>query len=668
MSRRILLGSIFSMALLIWSCKPFEAPITDVEIDFTDSIFQKIYDLQDRQISDSLYAYFEHKDPVYRYVAGLAFGSIKNKKAVDTLQRLLKDDAEAVRAITAYSIGQIGDPAGEDLLIQSFDQYDTIGFHKKSNKAILEAVGKCASKDFLLALSTIRTYQVRDTALVEGQAWGIYRFALRGITTPEGTNRMVEIVTNPAFPVYSRFIAANYLFRAKEIDLSTFSNTLSQTFLTETDVRIRMALAVALGKTNGSNEALNALLQQFSTESDYRVKCNILRALTKFEYGLVQNLVRSALKDPNTHVANRAAQFFIDAGIPEDATVYWRLAKDTLPWQTRLALYTAVNKHLPVYQADYRGAVNAELRQKFRTSRNPYEKAMALKALAEYGWNLRFIFREGFASNNPVIRTASMEALSTISRHADFNRIFGAGSRRITRELSLFFKQAIETKDPAMISVAASALRNPDRDFKRYIDSLHFLEDALKVLKLPKQAGTYLSVQKTLAFFKGETEPNEPSPAFNHPIDWDLLESLDPLPEAIIKTSRGHIRIRLLPEVAPGSVANFVQLTKDGFYNGKTFHRVVPNFVIQTGCPRGDGYGGLDYTIRSELPPLHYDDEGYVGMASSGNHTEGTQFFITHSPTPHLDGNYTIFAKVTEGMGVVHQIQIGDLIEELIIL
>ena len=94
---------------------------------------------------------------------------------------------------------------------------------------------------------------------------------------------------------------------------------------------------------------------------------------------------------------------------------------------------------------------------------------------------------------------------------------------------------------------------------------------------------------------------------------------------------------------------------------------LVPNFVVQGGCPRGDGYGSLDYSIRSELPPLSYDREGLVGMASAGNHTEGTQFFITHSPALHLDGNYTIFARVVDGMDVVHQIQPGSKIESIII-
>jgi cyclophilin family peptidyl-prolyl cis-trans isomerase len=121
----------------------------------------------------------------------------------------------------------------------------------------------------------------------------------------------------------------------------------------------------------------------------------------------------------------------------------------------------------------------------------------------------------------------------------------------------------------------------------------------------------------------------------------------------------------LYPERAPESVTSFLQLAGSGYYNGKAFHRVVPNFVIQTGCPRGDGFGGLDFTLRSELAETYYDDQGYVGMASAGPHTEGPQFFITHSPTPHLDGRYTIIGKVISGMDIVHRIEMGDTIKQI---
>ena len=124
--------------------------------------------------------------------------------------------------------------------------------------------------------------------------------------------------------------------------------------------------------------------------------------------------------------------------------------------------------------------------------------------------------------------------------------------------------------------------------------------------------------------------------------------------------------IRLFGEDAPNAVQNFVKLTEQGFYNGLTFHRVVPNFVIQGGCPRGDGWGWPGYTIRCEINGKHYLT-GIVGMALAGKDTGGSQFFITHSPQPHLDGRYTIFGEVVSGMDVVDRIERGDKILEIIL-
>jgi cyclophilin family peptidyl-prolyl cis-trans isomerase len=107
-----------------------------------------------------------------------------------------------------------------------------------------------------------------------------------------------------------------------------------------------------------------------------------------------------------------------------------------------------------------------------------------------------------------------------------------------------------------------------------------------------------------------------------------------------------------------------VKLVRKGFYKGLTFHRVIPNFVVQGGDPRGDGWGGPGYAIRSEFSLVNFE-RGMVGIASAGKDTEGCQFFITHSPAPHLDGRYTIFAKVVEGQDVVDRIQVGDTITDI---
>jgi len=146
--------------------------------------------------------------------------------------------------------------------------------------------------------------------------------------------------------------------------------------------------------------------------------------------------------------------------------------------------------------------------------------------------------------------------------------------------------------------------------------------------------------------------------------DWTYIENLQNRKFITIKTNKGDIKIELLPDAAPFTVMNFLKLAENNFYDGTVFHRVVSNFVIQGGDPSGTGYGGPGYSIRSELSPLTYET-GMVGMASSGKDTEGSQFFITHSATPHLDGKYTIFGKVIGGMDVVDEIMIGDYVEDV---
>jgi len=135
-------------------------------------------------------------------------------------------------------------------------------------------------------------------------------------------------------------------------------------------------------------------------------------------------------------------------------------------------------------------------------------------------------------------------------------------------------------------------------------------------------------------------------------------------PRALIRTAKGTIEVHLNVVEAPLTCASFVELARRGFYDGLTFHRVVPGFVVQGGCPRGDGNGGPGYTLRCEIGQRPYG-RGTVGMALSGKDTGGSQFFITHTPTPHLDGRYTVFGWVAAGMDAVDKVRQGDVIERV---
>ncbi len=136
--------------------------------------------------------------------------------------------------------------------------------------------------------------------------------------------------------------------------------------------------------------------------------------------------------------------------------------------------------------------------------------------------------------------------------------------------------------------------------------------------------------------------------------------------EVLMKTNRGDIVIELAPQHAPKTVNNFVFLIKEGYYDGVTFHRVIPDFVIQGGDPTGTGAGGPGYKFEDELfeNPLKHET-GMMSMANAGPNTNGSQFFITHSPQPHLDGKHTVFGKVTSSMDVVNAIKAGDVMEKV---
>lgn len=139
---------------------------------------------------------------------------------------------------------------------------------------------------------------------------------------------------------------------------------------------------------------------------------------------------------------------------------------------------------------------------------------------------------------------------------------------------------------------------------------------------------------------------------------------------AEIHTGKGVMKVKFYEEDAPKTVANFVKLAEEGFYDGLTFHRVIPNFVIQGGCPDGTGAGGPGYTIKCELDGNNqYHDRGVLSMAHAGRDTGGSQFFICHSRdnTVHLDRHHTCFGKVYEGVEVVDKIRQGDEIEKILI-
>ncbi len=656
--------ALFVLAYCFCACVPENVKYSDeIMIDHNQADFRAIFNYQDRLLSDSLYPYFKSSNPSVRYLAVNAFASIQSKESIDSIATLLEDPNLEVRAAAVYALGQIGTAKSEKYIIQAFKSQDTFDVNNVCNRNILEAIGKCGSESYLKALSTVKGYRDTDTLLIEGQCRGIYRYATRGMTIPDGTKKMVEVLNNSNIPSSTKLIAANYLFRAKNIDLAPYKFQLVE-FLSSNDPKIRMTIATALGKTQDL-EMLPYLINRLNIEEDYRVKSNIIRAFIHFPYIQVIETILPLINDQNPQVVKSALNYLSNSGNKNDALIYRQYITDSLNNKTKAGLYKVVLSNLPHYYTNTRSILQTEILELIEKTSDPYEKSNYIEALAYNPRAYQAIYDLAKENDVPIIGTTCATALGTLLSSENFVKVFKYQSTKTRKEIAILLRNLIELGDSGTMSAAAGAIYNPETQLKEIIDSTQYLLNAKNNLKLPKDIETYNEINRALCFLQ-DREYVKREFGFNHPIDWTALNNVSDSTRIVVKTSKGNFSMRLFQNKAPGTVANFLNLVNADFYDGNIIHRVVPNFVVQIGCPRGDGYGGLDYSIRSELPQMYYMDEGYVGMASSGIHTEGTQWFVTHSPTPHLDGRYTIFAKITEGMDVVLDLEIGDKILDLV--
>ncbi|HSB10426.1 MAG TPA: peptidylprolyl isomerase [Blastocatellia bacterium] len=268
---------------------------------------------------------------------------------------------------------------------------------------------------------------------------------------------------------------------------------------------------------------------------------------------------------------------------------------------------------------------------------------------------LRDILLDQLKNPDVFVRAASAELLgglgdpSEVVISAIYDAYKSARADKVNEARIAILEAADKLKHPMNIQVLSDSSRDDD-----YVVRLKAAE--LLRISSTEVSSTRLSI--------GKAETGHDRSYWRHIAE---LSAVRKNPGAVIHTKKGVVRIELFAADAPMTVDNFMRLARSGFYDGLAFVRVVPNFVIQGGDPRGDQNGGPGYQIRDEINLRRYGT-GTVGMALSGKDTGGSQFFITHSPQPHLDGGYTVFGQVTEGMDVVNRIARGDRIERIEII
>ncbi|MBX0292156.1 peptidylprolyl isomerase [Hymenobacter sp. HSC-4F20] len=619
-----------------------------------DSVLRRIATSQDERRTAALLPYLSSSQPQYRRAAAEALASVQDKAATTPLLARLREDPDAaVRRAAAYALGQTADSTAEAGLVQrSSVEPDGV-----VRRYVLEALGRCTSRAGLAMLARLPPALATDTAALSGQAWGLYRASLRGVTSEAAVGRLVQLLGR-GNPMSARLAAANALARTRGLNLTPYAAAISAAAQQDPHYAVRSGAVAALGKAAGAAAVPGHLALLSRRDPDYRVRVSALRAMNAGMYAPVKEAAWDALTDTNAQVALAAAEFFLLHATREPGASFLEKANRLPQWRVRATLLAAALRQASPEQAAIRRAVQ----ERYTAAPDPYEKGYLLKALGEDPATFSFVQEATFAPNQPVvIGTYGMEALIAMGRSPGF-------PKASYPELALALRRGVLSRDVALIGTAAEAIRDPKLQLHQWLPNPDFLVQARNQLTLPRDLEAWQSLQQTIDYVQHRPATTTPvAAAATHPIDWELVRTIPVGQRVAVRTDKGDIILRLLVEQAPGSVASFVTLTRQGFYNGKNFHRVVPNFVAQGGCPRGDGWGSSDYNLRSEFADLRYG-EGAVGLASAGKDTESCQWFITHAPTPHLDGRYTIFAQVVQGMEVVSRLDIGDRIERVELL
>ena len=620
---------------------------------YADAARRRIATAQDERQTAALLPFLQDKNPAYRAAAAEALASVQDKKATPALLPLLRDANAAVRRAAAYALGQAGDSLAVPALARRLAQPEA---NAPARRAAYEALGRCVTRRTVSQIWAVKP-PGPDSAAAPGRAWALYRATLRGLATPEAVRQTTTLLARTGVGLApARAGASASLARVRGQD-STLAQVALPVLLKavagDPDYFVRENCASALGRV-ARPVAYAALIKAAGSDVDHRPRIAALRALpAQPAIGIVASIDQGLMR-PLPQESLTAAEWLLR--VPTDSL--WAKA-DFLAyvqraphWRTRATLLQAALHHA---RAARRPILADTIRARYQHTANQYEKAALLTALSEDPAQFDFLAKEATLTTSPPVVPGTALAALVVLRG---NKNFPAARQA---DFTAALRRALAGGDVAQLATAAEALANPALVPTPQPEDEAALRQAQSKLTLPRETEAWLGLQQALDKLTKAPKPTPApvGPASEHPIDWALVQTIPVGQRVQLTTTKGVVILELKVVEAPGSVASFVSLIKRHFYDGLYFHRVVPDFVAQGGDPRGDGSGSTPYNLRSEFAQLNYG-AGAVGLASAGKDTESCQFFFTHQPTPHLDGRYTIFAQVVQGMAVVQQLEIGD--------
>ncbi len=605
-------------------------------------------------------AWLHSSSPEVRRRLAYAIGEVADSATASYLLTLLADTNRVVRAEAAFAAGQLGDTALADRLIE-------------------------------LSVDTDSSTKARA---IEG---------LSKMRTAKAGARLSLILNDDTEPASFRALAAESLFRLKD-DVSL--NALIAQAAND-DVTIKRAVYYSLSRR--PFEKLEPLYRLGLQESDEPIVISSLRGLAVIRDTSATGDIQGLLLPENSwRVKYHAIQ-----------TARRLRAKSLLPYIMNL---TGKEEHPYVRQVAIEAAgelgdrsTAMQLAPFLQQNDDPFQ-GDALVAIARLSQEVAFpAIQVLSASSDPFKRRAAAQACAPLEPNTGATEVLQFLARdtipmvraeavdqilklKVDSLTNHYLQKALRDEDIMLVALACSRIDSDtlgnyiekvcarfqeasDLDVKRaLLDCLLEYPEALppsdilyNIAQNAVNDSSYAVRRQAqrLADALGEKvemkQPYYTSMVTEQNYDSIYTAWSDRNPRVALNTSRGRVVLELFPHSAPKTVYNFLKLTRQGFYNGLIWHRVVPDFVIQDGCPRGDGWGGPGYEIRSEDNDLPYL-QGSVGMATAGKDTGGSQYFICQSAQPHLNGHYTLFGKVVEGLDLVDQMLVGDKIDSVTIV
>ncbi|HEX4963888.1 MAG TPA: peptidylprolyl isomerase [Thermoanaerobaculia bacterium] len=653
-------------ALLLAACAPPPTPRTaheqpDLQVPHADERALLLL-LVDRQAYDDFTVQQCLKgDAALREDLAVALGRIPDRAGRPVLEGLLIDESPAVRRAAAFGLGVLGDPQAQAALLLSERDPD-----RETGTLAVEALGKLGAHvvDVLEPL----------LPLPEGERWarllpGLFRFKEETIVSL-GERGLTQ--TDPAL----------HLQAAYALSRNPFAQALPalRKLLADGDPRVRAWAARAMGIV-GTGDDL-ALLRPLLEDTDSGPLIQALRsARALVANGKVKPLedwaprLRTLMDDPRPGVRMSALEA---AGVwarPELGEALAARVEGGEPWEKGTALvalaagkYSQAAALVSTVAASQDVALRARAAEAAGSLGLPAEAGVLTALRADAAPRVRSaavgawleaagkdpkagdVARKALTDDDPTVRGTALDWLTEhpVAPFAELQAALPGVYREGLEEMGLAELKALTARGKAEPAEKAAVV---------------------ELLGKAAAAGPYVlrrEAGESLAKL-GETKIPAPGPATRQEADaYRQVVQRTRRPRTVeIRTQKGTITVRLACPEAPLTCLNFLQLAAQGYFDGLSFHRVVPDFVIQGGDPKGDGSGGPGYTIRDEINRLRYT-RGAVGMALAGPDTGGSQFFIALSPQPHLDGGYTVFGQVVGGDDVLDQIRLGERIEKVV--